>query len=210
MTIPALKKRVKDSVSVTAFRFILTLMLSLGGFGAAQAQNGEMPIVRLDTTEGVITLRLRPDVAPQTVDNFLQYVESGFYDGTVFHRVIPGFMVQGGGFTPDLQRKATRDPVANEASSTFGNVRGSVAMARTNDPDSATSQFFINLVDNEYLNKGVRGAGYTVFGTVIEGMGAVDAIASLPTERKGMMANAPTEPVIIRSATVVAAENAPE
>lgn len=202
MTTPVLKNNVKSPGNVILRRVLMALALAVTfSTGALAAE--PMPTVRIDTTEGVITVRLRPDVAPQTVANFLKYVKAGYYDGTVFHRVIPGFMIQGGGYTADLSQKATREPVVNEASSTFGNTRGSIAMARTNDPDSATSQFFINLVDNDFLNKGVRGPGYTAFGTVTEGMGAVDAIASVPTARQGYMADVPVEPVTIRSVTLV-------
>ncbi|TBW59177.1 peptidylprolyl isomerase [Marinobacter halodurans] len=193
-------------MDVIFLRVLPAVLLTLGlatGAQAAKTDNDALPKVRLDTTEGVITIRLRPDIAPRTVANFLEYVRAGYYDGTIFHRVIPGFMVQGGGFTSDMNRKTTRSPVPNEASATFGNVRGSVAMARTSDPDSATSQFFINLVDNHFLDKGVRGAGYTVFGTVTDGMGAVDAIGNVPTGQQSGRADVPTTPIVIRSATVV-------
>lgn len=206
MTSLTLKNNVKYPYGVIFLRGLIALILATGlvtGVQAATSDQNSFPQVRLDTTEGVVTIRLRPDVAPKTVANFLEYVKAGYYDGTVFHRVIPSFMVQGGGFTADLSRKTTRAPVPNEASETFGNVRGSVAMARTNDPDSATSQFFINLVDNHFLDKGGRGAGYTVFGTVTDGMGAVDAIGNVPTERQSGMADVPETPVVIRSATVI-------
>ncbi|MDY6798306.1 MAG: peptidylprolyl isomerase [Pseudomonadota bacterium] len=157
----------------------------------------------METSKGVMELRLRPDVAPKTVQNFLNYVRQGFYDGTVFHRVIPGFMVQGGGFTQDLQRKQTGEPVVNEASETLRNLRGTIAMARTPDPDSATSQFFINLGDNDFLNKGVRGPGYTVFGKVTEGIGVADAIAAVPTGRRSGMADVPMDTIRIEKVTVV-------
>ncbi|WP_227545851.1 peptidylprolyl isomerase [Marinobacter fonticola] len=164
--------------------------------------------MKIQTTEGVMTVRLRPDVAPKTVENFLQYVRNDFYEGTVFHRVIPGFMIQGGGYTEDLAGKPTGAPVENEAKRTFGNVRGSVAMARMNDPDSATAQFFVNLVDNQFLDEGVRGPGYTVFGTVVEGMGVADAIASVPTTNKRGMADVPVDTVTIQSIEVVEAGEA--
>ena len=176
---------------------------------AVQAQTNEQPAsnplpkVRMVTSEGAIELQLRPDVAPETVDNFLQYAEDGFFDGTIFHRVIPGFMIQGGGFTRDLSRKSTRAPIRNEAKETLPNLRGTIAMARTSAPDSATSQFFINLSDNGFLNAGVRGPGYAVFGKVTEGMGVVDAIARKQTTRKQGMADVPVEPVIIETVTVV-------
>lgn len=161
------------------------------------------PEVRFVTNKGEFLLELRPDVAPETVANFLQYVRDGFYEGTVFHRVIPGFMIQGGGFSPDLSRKATRDPIVNEANPELPNQRGTIAMARTSQPDSATSQFFINVVDNDFLNAGVRGAGYAVFGKVTEGMEVVDDIAGVETGYARGMRDVPLEPVIIESATVV-------
>ncbi|WP_227506761.1 peptidylprolyl isomerase [Marinobacter subterrani] len=177
--------------------------------GNALAQSDEskaddqLPRVRMVTSEGPIELLLRPDVAPETVANFLQYAKSGFFDGTIFHRVIPGFMIQGGGFTKELDRKPTRAPVRNEARPTLPNLRGTIAMARTSAPDSATSQFFINLSDNDFLNAGVRGPGYAVFGKVTEGMGVVDAIARKQTTRKQGMADVPVEPVIIESVTLL-------
>lgn len=166
---------------------------------------GDLPKVRMVTSEGAIELQLRPDVAPETVANFLQYARDGYFDGTVFHRVIPGFMIQGGGFTETLSRKSTRDPIRNEASPTLPNLRGTIAMARTNAPDSATSQFFINVADNGFLNAGVRGPGYAVFGKVTEGMGVVDAIARKPTTRKQGMADVPVEPIRIEKVTVIEA-----
>lgn len=182
----------------------LALLMFLGGLAQpATAQTGEsdssdLPRVLIETSEGNIELTLRPDVAPQTVENFLAYAEEDFYQGTVFHRVIPGFMIQGGGFSENLERRPTRPPVPNEAKPTVKNLRGTIAMARTNDPDSATSQFFINLVDNDYLNAGARGPGYTVFGRVTSGMGVVDSIAGTPTGRQGGMGDVPKKPVIIK------------
>lgn len=172
---------------------------------ASASDKAAVPEVRFVTSQGEFTLELRPDVAPKTVENFLEYVRDGFYEGTVFHRVIPGFMIQGGGFTPELSRKATRDPIVNEASPDLPNQRGTVAMARTSNPDSATSQFFINVVDNDFLNAGVRGPGYAVFGQVTDGMEVVDAIAGVETGYARGMRDVPREPVIIQSATVVSA-----
>ncbi|MDX1634269.1 MAG: peptidylprolyl isomerase [Marinobacter sp.] len=173
-----------------------------GPLNAAEPQAPEadqsLPRVVIETTEGNIELTLRPDVAPETVSNFLAYAEADFYQGTIFHRVIPGFMIQGGGFSENLERKQTRDPVPLEAKPTVKNLRGTIAMARTGDPDSATSQFFINLVDNDYLNAGARGPGYTVFGKVTSGMGVVDTIAGKATGRRNGMADVPREPVIIK------------
>ena len=189
----------------------LAILIPLLTAAAAAAQDNvqpaesDAPQVVLETSKGTIVLELYPDKTPATVENFLGYVESGFLDGTVFHRVIPDFMVQGGGFTPDMKKKATRDPIANEADRGLANDRGTVAMARTDDPHSATAQFFINTVDNDYLNhtaKTARGWGYTAFGKVVEGLDVVDAISAVKTTRKGMMANVPVEPVVIEKASV--------
>jgi len=166
------------------------------------------PAVVLDTSLGSITLELFADAAPASAKNFLGYVERGFYDGTVFHRVIPGFMVQGGGFTDDMVRKPTRDPITNEADNGRVNQRGTLAMARTSDPHSATAQFFINVVDNDFLNhsgKTPRGWGYAVFGRVTAGMDVVDAIAAVQTGRANGMSDVPLEPVIIRKAQLLSA-----
>jgi len=161
------------------------------------------PVVEMKTTAGAITIELYPDKAPKTVENFLAYVDSGFYDNTVFHRVIKGFMVQGGGFTKGMKQKETRPPIQNEADNGLKNERGTIAMARTNQPHSATSQFFINLVDNKFLDhtgKGLRGWGYCVFGKVIDGMEAVDTIAKLPTGVRHGHRDVPLEEAIILSA----------
>ena len=158
------------------------------------------PIVTMTTSMGVITIELDAEKAPITVDNFLAYADSGFYSGTIFHRVIPNFMIQGGGFTPDMQQKATRPPIRNEAANGLKNLRGTLAMARTSDPNSATSQFFINHSDNEFLNHGPRDFGYAVFGKVVRGMGVVDQIAQVPTGNRGMHQNVPREAVEIISA----------
>ncbi len=157
--------------------------------------------VLMKTSLGDITLELYGDKAPQTVENFLGYVDDGFYDGTIFHRVIDGFMIQGGGLGPDMQKKATREPVENEANNGLKNVRGSIAMARTGDPHSATAQFFINHSDNESLDYPSRdGWGYTVFGRVVAGMDVVDAIAEVPTSSRGGRRDVPDETVLIESA----------
>lgn len=164
------------------------------------------PRVQLMTSKGAIVIGLYPDKAPASVRNFLAYVDDGFYDGTIFHRVIDRFMIQGGGFTEDMIKKSTGDPVPNEADNGLLNDRGTLAMARTSNPHSATAQFFINLVDNAALNhtsKDVRGWGYTVFGRVVEGMVVVDAIAQMPTARKGSMANVPVDTVKILKAKVL-------
>lgn len=198
---------VKPVKSVIPVLIVFLAMMVPAGNALAQSDESkaddQLPRVRMVTSEGPIELLLRPDVAPETVANFLQYVKSGFFDGTIFHRVIPGFMIQGGGFTKELDRKPTRAPVRNEARPTLPNLRGTIAMARTSAPDSATSQFFINLSDNDFLNAGVRGSGYAVFGKVTEGMGVVDAIARKQTTRKQGMADVPVEPVIIESVTLL-------
>ena len=162
-------------------------------------------MVRFETTLGAFTIDLFEDEAPVTVKNFLEYVDAGHFDGTVFHRVIPGFMVQGGGMTEDLRQKPTRNPIKNEASNGLKNRRGTLSMARTNDPDSATSQFFINLVDNAFLDPSPRsGAGYAVFGCITEGMSVVDAMTKVKTGKRGMHDDVPAEPIKVVSATRVA------
>jgi peptidyl-prolyl cis-trans isomerase A (cyclophilin A) len=157
-------------------------------------------MVVMTTSKGDITLEMLPDQAPVTVENFLTYVDDGFFDGTVFHRVIPGFMIQGGGFTQQMQRKATRPPISNEADNGLKNERGTLSMARTSDVNSATSQFFINLVDNEILDHGVRDFGYAVFARVVEGMEVIDEIAGVQTGQQGGMRDVPVEPVMITAA----------
>lgn len=158
------------------------------------------PKVKLSTSKGELVIELFEKEAPLTVQNFLSYVDSGFYDGTIFHRVIPGFMVQGGGFVPGMDQKRAGTPVKNEAFNGLSNKRGTLAMARTSDPDSATCQFFINLVDNKSLDRSdssVRGAGYCVFGKVETGMSAVDAIAAVSTGMRAPHADVPREDVVI-------------
>jgi len=168
------------------------------------------PVVALEVAQGrtafgTITIELEPEKAPISVRNFLKYVRSGHYEGTVFHRVIPGFMVQGGGFTPDLEEKPNQGPIKSEARNGLRNSRGTLAMARTNDPDSADSQFFINLRDNHRLDYGIGGAGYTVFGRVLEGMEVVDRIAMVPTSSRGPHQNVPQMAVVIKKAREVQA-----
>lgn len=160
------------------------------------------PRVLLKTTLGDITVELDEKNAPVTVDNFLGYALEGFYDGTVFHRVIPDFMIQGGGLTPDLQEKPTRPPIRNEATNGLRNLRGSLAMARTSDVNSATAQFFINTVDNAFLDHRRKTAdeyGYAVFGWVVAGMEVVDRIAQVPTGSMGPHQDVPTTPVVIQA-----------
>jgi cyclophilin family peptidyl-prolyl cis-trans isomerase len=167
------------------------------------------PMVVMETSKGTITIELYEDKAPITVENFLWYVDNEFYNGLIFHRVIPGFMIQGGGMTKDLVKKEGRDPIKNEADNGLKNDRGTIAMARTNVVNSATSQFFINLKDNDFLNfkdKSQAGYGYCVFGEVIDGMDVVDAIAAVKVADKGGHQNVPTTPVVIQKAYRVEAE----
>ena len=168
----------------------------------AQAQNA--PKVKLATSMGDIVVQLDPAKAPKTVENFLSYVQDKHYDGTVFHRVIDGFMIQGGGFTADMVQKPTKPPIALEANNGLKNDTYTIAMARTSNPNSATSQFFINVKDNAMLNApSPDGHGYAVFGKVVEGMNVVDKIRAVATGNKGPHQNVPTTPVTITSATVV-------
>ena len=160
--------------------------------------------VKLETSTGDMVIELNERAAPVTVKNFLGYVEEGFYNGTIFHRVIPGFMAQGGGFTKKMVQKQTRDPIVNEADNGLKNERGTIAMARTGDPDSATAQFFINHKDNDFLDYVENGnPGYAVFGKVTEGMDVVDEIAAVETTARAGMQDVPVEPVVIESARVV-------
>ena len=162
------------------------------------------PVVELDTSKGAVKIELLLDKAPETVNNFLQYVDDKFYDGTIFHRVIPNFMIQGGGFDEAFSEKSTNPPVQNEADNGVSNLRGTVAMARTSDPHSAGAQFFINVSDDntflDHTGKTNQGWGYCVFGRVTEGMEAVDAIREVETSRRGMHEDVPVESVVIRSA----------
>jgi len=160
------------------------------------------PVVLITTNLGDIELELYPDSAPKTVENFISYINDGSYAGTVFHRVIDGFMVQGGGFTPDGQQKPTREPIALESDNGLKNERGTVAMARTNVPDSATSQFFINVADNDFLNYAPQNPGYAVFGKVVNGMDVVDNIKVVETGVKNGMPDWPVEEVIIENVTI--------
>jgi peptidyl-prolyl cis-trans isomerase A (cyclophilin A) len=178
---------------------LLAFGLVLGGHGAAWAQK-----VRLDTSLGPIVIELDAAKAPKSVANFVEYVQAGHYDGTIFHRVIPDFMIQGGGFTPEMQQKPTRAPIPLESRNGLGNVRGSVAMARTMDPNSATAQFFINIKDNAFLDAANArdGQGYAVFGKVVSGMEVVDKIWAVPTTSKGPHQNVPVTPVLIRKASL--------
>ena len=178
---------------------------------SASAVPAGNPRVSLQTSKGTIVIELYADKAPKTVKNFLDYVKAGFYNGTIFHRVIPNFMIQGGGFTPDMTEKPTRPPIQNEADNGLQNQRGTLAMARTPDPNSASAQFFVNVVNNNSLNfrsKTTEGWGYAVFGNVVEGMDVVDAIVQVPTTQKGPYGDVPVQPVVIQKATVVSAKSA--
>jgi peptidyl-prolyl cis-trans isomerase A (cyclophilin A) len=184
-------------------RAVVALAMSFAFVGTAAAQTS--PRVKLATSAGDIVVELSPDKAPKTVANFLQYVNDKHYDGTTFHRVIDGFMIQGGGYTADMKEKPTRAPVPLEAANGLKNDSYTIAMARTGNPDSATSQFFINVKNNAMLDApNPDGHGYTVFGKVVSGKEVVDKIRAVQTGNKGRMQNVPLEPVVIQSATVVA------
>jgi peptidyl-prolyl cis-trans isomerase A (cyclophilin A) len=174
----------------------LTMTLGLGLAATAHAQT-----VKLATSMGDIVVALDAAKAPKSVANFVQYVKDGHYNGTIFHRVIDGFMIQGGGFTADMAQKPTRAPIALEAGNGLSNVRGSIAMARTGQPDSATAQFFINVVDNPRLDS--YGGGYAVFGKVTQGMEVVDRIRKVATGRRGPMGDVPEQTITINTATLV-------
>ena len=186
---------------------LLTMGLIVAVAAAAADKGSGAPRVRLVTSMGDIVIELEPEKAPKTVENFLGYAQGGFYDGTVFHRVIDGFMIQGGGFTEDMTQKPTGEEITNEADNGLKNKRGTVAMARRGDPDSASSQFFINTVNNrplDHTGKTPQGWGYAVFGQVVEGMDVVDAIAKVKTGTKSGFQDVPVETVVIREATVEA------
>jgi peptidyl-prolyl cis-trans isomerase B (cyclophilin B) len=162
--------------------------------------------VKLETSMGDITIELFETECPITAKNFIEYVKSGFYDGTIFHRIIPGFVVQGGGMLPGLKEKGSGDPIKNESAKAPTNARGTLAMARTSDPDSATSQFYINLSDNkglDYTGKGPAGAGYCAFAKVVEGMDAVDKMAAAPTGRRPPHADVPREDIVLTKASLL-------
>lgn len=179
---------------------LLAALLALSSSVIAQ----DNPVVNMETSMGTIKIELRPDLTPITVENFLRYVDNGYFDGLIFHRVINGFMIQGGGFDEGMVQKSTYDPIKNEADTGLPNERGTIAMARTGVVDSATSQFFINLVNNgnlNFQNTSQSGYGYAAFGRVTEGMDIVDTIAQVATGSQRGHQNVPTEPVIIISAT---------
>ncbi len=171
------------------------LLPSIGGYAEQSSTN---PMVKMTTTLGDITIELYSEKAPETVENFLQYAADGFYDGTIFHRVIPGFVLQGGGLTGDLDRKSTRTPIPNESDNGLRNLRGTLSMARLSDPDSATSQFFINLADNTHLDhRGGTEWGYAVFAKVVDGIEVVDDIAGVETTTVSGYRDVPATPVVI-------------
>ena len=183
--------------------------LALGSVSAtspsADADDTERPQVTFETSHGSFVLELDRNAAPETVENFLAYVRDGFYEGTIFHRVIAGFMIQGGGFTPEFKQLQPRAPIRNEADRSGENDRGSIAMARTSDPHSATAQFFINVVDNDFLNhrnQTTQGWGYTAFGRVVEGMDTVDSIATVQTSSRGMFQDVPQDTVVIEKTRI--------
>lgn len=180
---------------------VTAIVLFLGAAAPSPtAEGGGRPVVIFTTSMGDITLEFLSKEAPITTKNFLEYVDAGFFDGTIFHRVIPGFMVQGGGFTSDMGQKETRAPIKNEADNGVKNTRGTLSMARTSDVNSATSQFFINVQDNDFLDHGSRDFGYAVFARVVEGMDVVDQIANVKTGDRGQHSDVPVEAVNITTA----------
>jgi len=184
---------------------VISVLVAFIMAGVGMAADGN-PKVEMETSKGKFVIELYPEKAPDTVKNFLNYIDTKFYDGTIFHRVIPNFMIQGGGFTTDMKRKPAGEPIKNEADNGLKNERGTIAMARTNDPHSATAQFFINTVNNDFLNhksKTNQGWGYVVFGKVIAGMDVVDAISSVKTVTRGMYRDVPAEIIEIRSTVVL-------
>jgi len=192
---------------ITALFTLLFCCAMQSSYSSTQSTNpikGNKTMVKLHTSKGVITLQLDAEKAPVTVKNFLEYVNSGFYSGTIFHRVIGNFMIQGGGFEPGMKQKKTNPPIKNEAANGLKNDKYTIAMARTGDPNSATAQFFINVKDNDFLNyPGQDGWGYCVFGKVVEGQEVVDAIRNVKTGNRSGFQDVPLEDVIITSAEVV-------
>jgi peptidyl-prolyl cis-trans isomerase A (cyclophilin A) len=184
----------------TFFKVVAVLVITLSVAWAQPAKAAD-PVVVFKTSLGEIDIQLDPTHAPISTANFLAYVDKKFYDGLIFHRVIPGFMVQGGGFTPDMNEKPTSAPIKNEASNGLLNSRGTISMARTSDPDSATSQFFLNLVDNAALDPNAGSAGYAVFGKITKGLDVIDKMAKAETTTKGPYENVPVTPITIISAT---------
>lgn len=187
-------------------RIIISICLALMLFSVNDAQAGGNPVIKMTTTMGDILIELNPEKAPITSANFEQYVKDGFFDGLIFHRVIDGFMIQGGGFDAEMNQKQTRQPIENEADNGLANDKYTIAMARTQDPHSATAQFFINVKDNSFLNFSsptLNGWGYAVFGKVVEGFDVVDAIAKVETGNHGYHSDVPKEAIIITKAEIV-------
>jgi peptidyl-prolyl cis-trans isomerase A (cyclophilin A) len=191
-----------EMIGVNRFIFIRFLVASIFCvlFVPLRAAQPADPVVELKTSMGTITLQLDATHAPLSTSNFLSYVDQKFYDGTIFHRIIPGFMVQGGGFTPEMTEKPTGAPIHNESTNGLKNLRGTISMARTSDPDSGTSQFFLNLVDNAALDSTGDAPGYAVFGKIIGGMDVLEKMGQVATTTKGEYENVPVEPVILISA----------
>ena len=187
-------------------KIITFFLLGLFSLAAISDQSGQPKMIKMTTSLGDIEIELYPEEAPVTVKNFIEYVESEFFDGTIFHRVIPGFVVQGGGFTADMRQKQTNAPIQNEADNGLKNTIGALSMARTSDPDSATSQFFINLVDNASLDfsaKTPQGWGYAVFARVTSGMEVVDEMAKASTGNVGGHSNVPLQPIVVEKAVLM-------
>lgn len=172
-------------------------LMALGAMCISMSVMADNTIVEMKTSLGTIEIELFNDKAPVSVQNFEHYIKAKFYNNTIFHRVIPGFMIQGGGMTSDLIEKSTRPPIQNESNNGLSNTRGTLAMARSNLPHSATSQFFINVVDNQFLDRSIHNAGYAVFGQVIQGMDVVDRITKVPTTYRGQHQNVPQQPIYI-------------
>ena len=203
-------KHIHFTLTFTFMRFFLpSLLLTVALISAptVHSQTGNQTMLKMSTTLGEIEIELYPEAAPASVRNFIDYVESGHFDNLIFHRVIPGFMIQGGGFTGDMQQRPTQPPIKNEADNGLKNLKGTLSMARTSVPDSATSQFFINLVDNAFLDhtaKTPQGWGYAVFAKVVSGMDVVEKIGAVPTGSVGGHGDVPTEPVVIIKAEMLA------
>ena len=192
-------------INSRAATFLSAVILVLASIGVATANSGGKVMVEMHTSKGIITLELDAEKAPVTVANFIEYVNSGHFDGTIFHRVIPGFVIQGGGLESGMKEKPTQAPIENEADNGLKNVTGSICMARTNDPHSATSQFFINLKDNQFLDhsgKNPQGWGYAVFGQVTDGMDVVEAIAAVQTGNAGFHQDVPVEDIVVEKVTI--------
>jgi peptidyl-prolyl cis-trans isomerase A (cyclophilin A) len=202
-SLPNLRRMMRQHIAPVLAALSLLSAAALPVARAADAPAAQ-PKVEFVTTMGNFVVQLDPARAPKTVANFLDYVKSGFYKGTIFHRVIPGFMVQGGGFTADMQKKPTRAPIPLESQNGLRNLKGTIAMARTSDPNSATSQFFVNVVDNASLDyPKPDGYGYAVFGKVISGMNVIEKIVAVPTKNEGMFQNVPVKPIVIEYAKLL-------